>query len=305
MTSMTAQYKKSWLVSTRIARDLLSCQVGDRLPTIQEFTQRLKSSRGIVQNALKLMQEQGAIQLDIKGKSGSFLTQMDRAKLFELADLHYITGSMAAPLAINFAGLATGICSAMDSCPTNFNFSFMHSSENRAKALSRMVYDFVVVSLHSAKQLEQKYPDLQMALVLAGSIYSSPLVLVSSRPEATELTDGSTIAADPHSNDQYTITQALCQGKDVRIVHAPYISTSALLAAGEVDFVVRRRTELPEGAPYIPLPIPQKEDMTLPVLLVNRHNYGIDRILRQYLAPSHIAETQAQVMAGRREPEFY
>ena len=108
-----AKYKKSWLVHACIARELVNCSVGERLPTIQEFTERLHSSRGIVQNALDELQDKGGISLEKRGKMGTFITALERETLFRLGGLEFITGTMPPPMTGDLTSLASGICGAM------------------------------------------------------------------------------------------------------------------------------------------------------------------------------------------------
>lgn len=301
----TSHLKKSWVISTMIARELLLCQNGDRLPAIQEYADRFTSSRGIVQNALARLQECGAVLLEKRGKRGTFLQHNNRAALLEAAGLLYITGSMAPPVNISVASLATGICLSFGGGPPSFNFAFMHSSENRAKALSRMVCQFVVVSRHSAEVLVRKYPDLAVALTLDGSAYESPLCLWSNRADVSEIKDGDSIAVDPNSNDQYEVTMRLCAGKQVRIQQEPYLSTRLSLINRKVDFVVLRQNEGLADCFALPIGQQQTVDMTVPAVLVNRNDYCMDCIVREFLDLSKIARVQGEVLNRRRLPEFY
>lgn len=301
------QYKKSWVISTIVARDMIGMTVGERLPTIAEYAQRLDSSRGVVQSALAMMESAGAIRLEKRGKSGTFLIESDLAKLFDLADMQYITASMPPPLNSSLAALATGVCVSMDNCPATFNFGFMHSSENRSKALVRQVYDFVIVSHYSAKKLVKLYPELSIALVMKKAYYSPKFYLYSNRMGVRHISDGDRIAADPNSNDQYDLTLAVCEGKKVEIVHEPYLSTRIVFENGSVDFVVQRSKDgLADRVIFEQIEIPeQTEDMMVAAVLVNKNNYGMDSIARRYLDDDTIAFTQEEVDAGRMRYSFY
>lgn len=302
-----AQYKKSWVITTQIAREILCHQPGDRLPAVQDYSLWYESSRGIVQNALKKLQDSGAVVLEKRGKIGSFLTSMDERLLFDLADLRYITGSMPPPLNRHYSSLASAVCTAITTCPCTFNFAFMHSAENRVAALQRMVYDFAIVSLHSAKRLVELYPEMEIGLVLDDCLYSPPFALLSNTPGATAITDGCTIAVDPKSTDQYHITMDLCRDKRVHIIHAPYIKCGALFAAGQVDFMVYREGEHTRSVPpqLTPIVSSQNREMTTPAVLINRGNYALGRILSKYLSVSDLRIYQQEVLAGVRDADFY
>jgi len=85
-------YKKSWLTHTRIARLMLETKLNSRIPTIREYAIIFDCASGVIQNALKGLEQAGAIELDKRGKNGTFLVRKDEEKLFDNAGLHFITG---------------------------------------------------------------------------------------------------------------------------------------------------------------------------------------------------------------------
>lgn len=305
-TASSSPYKKSWLISTMIAREMIGLSEGDRLPTIAEYAQSFDSSRGIVQNALAMLQQQGAIGLEKRGKVGTFVTRLNLPLLFELANLQYITASMAPPLNPYFSSLATGVCASIAECPATFNFGFMHSSESRAKALVRHVYDFIIVSQHSAQVLVQRYPELEIAFALKKSIYSPRFILCSNRKGVRQISDGDRIVADKYSNDQYEITLRLCKGKHITIIQEPYLNAHNIYDQGKADFIVQREDEYKKKDTEEWIAIEDQDlDMTFPAVVINKDSYGMEAILRRYLVDDVIAHVQAEVRAGRQQVSFY
>jgi hypothetical protein len=304
---LSHKYKKSWLINTYIARDLIGFSAGDRLPTIHEFTQKHDSSRGIVQKALEGLQKSGAIVLEKRGKMGTYISGVNQEILFQMGGLEYITATMPPALTGDLAGLATGICDVMGECPAPFNFAFIHGADKRGAALSRMVYDFAVTSQAAAARLTAAYPDLDTVMTLDGCVYSPPFVLCSKRPGVWDISDGDTIAADPSSVDQYTLTKQFCKGKKVRLIECPYITCRALFIAREIDFVVyRNESWIREyNVPAIPLEYEGESSYLLPAVLINKHNYNIGNILKMFLRPPLIAESQTAVLEHRKEMQIY
>jgi hypothetical protein len=301
------KYKKSYLINTQIARDLTGFSVGDRLPTFQEFTEKHASSRGIVQKALEGLQASGAIGLEKRGKMGSYIGVIDRKLLFRLGGLESVTATMPSPVTREFAGLATGICDAMQRCPAPFNFAFIHSAGIRGAALSRMTYDFAVTSHSAAVKLALQDPDLEMIMLLEGSIYAPPFVLYGARPGVRSVFSGAVFGVDPNSPDQFFLTQRLCRGKKARILERPYITCRALFLAREIDFLVFRDGALPSDSRFekIPLPPGKIREFSTPAILINKKNYHIGDILKSLLIHPVIAEGQAAVLEGRREVQYY
>jgi hypothetical protein len=301
------KYKKSWLINTQVARDLIGCSTGGRLPTIQEFTQKYGSSRGIVQKALESVQKSGAIALEKRGKMGTYIGSADQKALFRLGELEYITATMPPAVTGDLAGLATGICDAMEECPVPFNFAFIHGADKRGAALSRMIYDFAVTSHAAARRIIPRYPDLEILMSLDKCVYSPPFVLCCRRPGGQTIGDGDTVAADSSSTDQYLLTKRLCRGKKVRIIEKPYITCRALFISGEIDFLVYRNESWIQEYHVATIPVENggKAEYIVPVVLINRQNYNIGNILRTFLRPALIACSQTAVKERRKEMQIY
>ncbi len=316
-------YKKDWLVRTRIARGMLGAELDARIPTIREYTETFDCSRGIVQNAIDSLEQAGAIALDKRGKNGTYLTAKDEKKLFENAALHFITGSMPAPLSIHHAGLATGICQAMNKCSVPFTFAFVQGSKNRAEALLREIYDFVVVTESAAEEYTARHPELERAFLLEGCEYSRPYTLYINKPGLLEIQDGMSIAADPTSTDQWELTRLACAGKDVRVIEMPYISCNFAFLSGSADCVVmqgelhspqpnlsnlffggERRVSISDVS-VIPIEGEKADKFRQPVILVNKKNFGIGGILEHYLSGSLVARIQKLVVEFKMAPQFY
>ena len=60
-----------------LSRELLKYAIGDRIPTITEFSRKMSLARGTVQNALKNLTDAKAIVVKPKGHLGSYLSGKD------------------------------------------------------------------------------------------------------------------------------------------------------------------------------------------------------------------------------------
>ena len=65
-------YKKSGLMRMNIARDFYLMDPGGRIPTILEYTEQFSVSRGIVQNAIRQLEEDGCIAIEKRGSRARF-----------------------------------------------------------------------------------------------------------------------------------------------------------------------------------------------------------------------------------------
>jgi hypothetical protein len=291
----------------KIARDLIGFSAGDRMPTIQQFTGKHASSRGIVQKALEELQHNGALALEKRGKMGTYITSIDQKTLFRQGGLEYITATMPPAVTENIAGLATGICDVMEACPVPFYFAFIHGSDKRVAALARTVYDFAITSQAAANRFTAQYPELETMMLLNGCVYSPPFVLCSKYPGARSIPNGAVIAVDPSSSDQYFLTMRLCKGKKIRILERSYVTCRALFIAGEIDFLVYRNENWIQTykISVTPLEYSRELEYILPAILINKQNYNIGNILKSFLSPSLIAESQTAVLEHRKEMQIY
>ena len=304
-------YKKTGLATINIARDFYTMQAGDRVPTIAEYTQRFEVSRGIVQKAIATLEEDACIQTQKNGVKGTFVTGIDYEKLYPYTNWGSLTGTMPVPMTISFSSLTTAICEEMEKSPFPFSFAYVTGSEKRLAALKEMIYDFIIVSKSSAERYLSENDFLERAIELTGCVYSEPYVLYFLDDQKTEIEDGMRMAVDCNSIDQYTISQKLCEGKDVAFVQTPYASFSELLVKKNVDcFIYRRDGWYNNFQPdlnqrVVELPGYPLEEVTTPVILVNRENYGFKKLLCQYITVEKTHEIQEKVISGECAFKFF
>jgi len=136
MAANLNMYKKTALTLMRMARDLVLTDVGERIPTIAEYTEIFDVSRGIVQNVLEALTEDGSITIEKRGVLGTFLTAKDNKRLYGHTGWGSIVGSMPIPLTPHFTSLATGVCEVLTSAPVEFSFAYMSGSVKRVEALT-------------------------------------------------------------------------------------------------------------------------------------------------------------------------
>ncbi|MDR2752278.1 MAG: GntR family transcriptional regulator [Clostridiales bacterium] len=301
----SAQFKKTWYVKTAVSRILIGCKENDRIPTLEELVEFTSSSRGLVQNALKSLQEEGAVTLAKRGKMGTFVSKVDAKALFTLGDLSFITGSMPTPLTQILAGLATGICKMMNECPVPFNFAFVQASGNRVDALMRRIYDFVVVSERAALMHMNDHPCLEIAAILEESLYAKQYKLCTVDPTIREVRDGMRLAADPKSIDQYQLTLEMCEGKDVKIIPCSFTTSHAMFKSGEVDATIFNDDEWAAQPGVFTWPLPGQDSPLKPCILIHEDNLAMGDILRRFLKDSVIAQCQKDVVQGRMPAQYF
>lgn len=319
-------FLKNRFVVMRLARDLLSTDLDQRLKTVEEYTEELHVSRGTVQKALQLLTDNKCISTYFRGHLGNYLITKDEEKLWEYSGFGALSGAMPIPLGEFAQGIATGVCDCMKAADIPFNCVFIQGGRTRLKGLGESKYDFIIASYFTARIVKEGYPDLEEIMALPGSIYGGQYLLFFADTNQPEIKDGMRIAVDPSSIDQLTLTQLLCKDKkDIQYVETTYFDTHYCVKDGRADVTVSRtdtlasfyadkQNHLNEAERNLhakPLPILEgytRKEMELfntAVVLASRENYGIANLLRKVLRPNVISLAQKQIINGARIPSYY
>lgn len=306
-------YKKSALTLMHMSRDLFLTDIGERIPTINEYTETFGVSRGIVQNTLEILTEDGSITMEKRGVLGTFLTAKDDTQLYRHTGWGSITGSMPIPLTPHFTSLATAVCEVLSEAPVEFSFAYMSGSVKRVDALLNGVYDFMILSKSAALAHMAEHPNLILCAELTDSLYCQEYMLYFMDPSKDSIEDGMRIGVDPVCLDQKVLTEKLCVGKDVQIVEFPFIGFEDIVRSGRIDCTIFRGVGWNTNAEALGLgavPLPkikgfEIENTNTPVVLVREENYGIGRLMKKYLHIPEIHQIQQEVLDGRRTMKFY
>lgn len=311
-------YKKSGLMRMNIARDFYLMDPGGRIPTILEYTEQFSVSRGIVQNAIRQLEEDGCIAIEKKGVKGTFLREKDDRKLYACTGWGSVTGTMPLPLNINLISLATALGEQLEQADFPFSFAYITGSERRLGALEHMMYDFIVVTRATALDYLNACGFVRECITLKDCSYASDFVLYFLDPSKHEIEDGMRVAVDMKCRDQWELTRLLCRDKQVEYVSFPYISFENLVRKKAADCVVYRLLDIGKTDRGTPLreeelhaePIRAAgafpdEDARIPVVLVHRDNYGMDRLLQRYIDPVHSGIIQQAVCSGEKSYKLY
>lgn len=303
-------YKKTGILTHYLARKFLASEIGDKCPTIAYCTETFHVSRGTVQDAMAFLESSGCITTEKMRKRGTILTGIDKKKLYQMSGIDTLTGTMPLPLTPDLQGLASGICISMEASPIPFAFTFVQGSSKRIKLLKNMTYDFTIVSQSTANRFLPSDPDLEIIMTLPDSIYSKKYKLYIRKDKSTCLRDGLTFASDPLCSDQTTLLQAMTNGFDVHHIDAPYSTQRALLLDNGCDgILLREHPELESSPLCTSIPVPEilynNTDFTIPVLLGNKNNWGINYLLQHFLDPEKISSVQSMVLNNEMRPRFY
>ncbi|MGI6004035.1 MAG: YhfZ family protein [Christensenellales bacterium] len=300
-------YKKLNLITTYLAREFYSLPVPARINTIVAYCEKFDVSRGVIQDALALLQSGGCIKLRARGMKGTYLSEKDPKKLYEYTLWNVITGTMPVPLIIPHQAMATAVCTVMGDSPVPFSFAFVTGAKRRMEMLRNQLYDFSIMSALSAAYFVEKHPELMVAMNLAPCIYAtSPYYLLIRGRGQTQLQDGMRVLYDPYCYDQTYLTRRLIQGRKIEMVVEPYVGQQEKFLSGSADALVFRKELWAEDADDISVvDIGEQPGSNVPVMLVNRNNYCIEQLLAQLFVPSVMAQIQRSVMEDPSKVRFY
>ncbi|MEG0778676.1 MAG: YhfZ family protein [Oscillospiraceae bacterium] len=296
-------------VTCNLSRDIMALDIGDRLPTIIEYTEKFSVSRGIVQNSISLLETEGCISLNRSGKLGTLLTGIDHQKLYRHTLWDPLVGAMPIPHNDIFRSLASAIYEDSRALPLPSSLAYVSGAQNRWSMLSKEFFDYIVTSVATARQILAEDEGVELLFKLPGCQYEDPYCLIFMDNKANEIRDGMRVGVDPDAIDQMQITKALCAGKSIEFVNMPIESTIEILHNRSVDFIIIRNEKwLKTNTDLITYPIPATDypvdDTTVPAILVNRKNYGIKNLLTKFLSPDIIAAAQVHALSIHSNYKF-
>lgn len=301
-------YSRNGLAVIELAKELILCKEGEKIPTIADLTDRLQISRGTIQSAFRTLEDEGTIELSNRGHMGSYLQKKDLRTLLELTGYNYIVGAMPLPYSKTYEGLATALISQLNGIGViTASLSYMRGALNRIQMLLNRRYEYVVMSAFAANLYQNKFPDrISVICSLGKNSYCSSHVCVFRDPNETEIRDGMRVGIDPDSIDQIEMTQHICGGKKVHYKKMEYSRFVEHILKGNLDAVIWNVDELIEkypGMKYIPVQMENDADTTA-VIAANSDDPVIHSILSETLDSDEINRIRQEVVSGVRIPSY-
>jgi len=304
-------YNKYGFVIIKMARDIFNMEVGDRLSSIAEYAEVFSSGRGTVQEALKFLQENHSISLEKQGPKGSFLTEINRTKLWEFTDWGTLMGAVPVPSGQFLQALITAINLSLNNAHVQFNLVYLIAAKNRLNGLANNRFSFVLTTRLAMNVSKGQYENLEIAMELPGCSYSVPFALLHHMERFEGIKDGMRIAVNIRSSEQEFLSEQLCQGKKVKRLEMTHQESSRAFLNREVDLLVIRPELFPYKAENMNFKIQSldflgyDEDSTTPVLVTNQRNYGIKRLLQTHLNTKEVWKIYKMVLDKKIEATFY
>lgn len=297
--------KKTGMVANDIARDFFLLDIGSKIATIDEYTNRFSTSRGLVQNAISLLESSNCVQLKKAGKLGTTLVAKDMALLAQYADWESIHASMPLPSNNYLRSLASAVCHEMRKAQLPFNFAYMTGSDNRINRLRKGIVDFIIVSKTTADLYLDKYDDIEEVFTADTCSYSQSYNIYFGNRAESKIRNNMRIAVDRSCADVVMFTDIECQGLNVHYIDIPYTRVAQALIEGVVDCAIYRAEEFMSGDKFAKVPLRNASDNNpYPTVLANVNNYRMADYLRKYLNIKQLGDMQKKYITNQI-PQFY
>lgn len=303
-------FSKNGHAAQQIARDLLLTEVGERIPTIQEYSRLLGFGSGTVQQAVNSLVDSEAVSLRRRGHQGTFLVAKDVVKLWAFAGLAMCVGSMPLPNSREFQGLASGLRREFERLQIPFGIVYCHGGDMRLDFLLNKRVDFIIVSRNFASRIVAENDELVALLDFGeGSYYAADSVVVVSRGDIKDIKSIRRVGIDTSSPDHRELSRA--EFRDVEWVEVTYIDIPEAILEGEIDGAVWHRTALPVpldqlGLKVHPLSgrdtIELSEQMSSAVVVSRMDSYA--RAVFPLLDVDKILQVQRQVIERALQPIY-
>ena len=290
-----------------LSRELLKYAIGDRIPTITEFSKKMSLARGTVQNALKNLIGAKAIVVKPKGHLGSYLSDKNTATLMEYAGIGSLVGTMPLPYSKRYEGLASGIIiSAEKQKIAEVNLAYMRGSKNRMSMVVNGRYDFAIVSRFAAREYIEHNGLLEIIMGFGPLSYLNRHVLMLHDEKKDRVEDGMKVGIDDTSFDQKELTKIACGNRRVKYVPIEYTRTIEAIRNGEVDAMVMNIDEVLDKNVDIHYVAIEGYDIdnTEAVVLISKGREEIGFLLKEILDVDAVLQVQKEVMEGKLVPRY-
>lgn len=196
-------------------------QPGSRVPTVSEYTEESRFSRGTIQNALQFLKDKQAIVLESKGHLGSYILEINYQILWACTELGTLTGAMPLPYSKLYEGLATGIYAAAERYGGQHEYCLCQRGKH-ALIYCCEDFDYVITSEFAAQAAKKEGLPIKKCLTFGRGTYLSEHVILFAEAGKTAIESGMKVGVDQTSIDMQYLTQQLCAQQQVEFVHMPY-----------------------------------------------------------------------------------
>lgn len=274
-----------------IARDIFVLKIGEKIPTVQEYSTEFNMSVGTIQKAFEILVREEVFEIENKGLYGKFLLNKDIKKILRFAEINELLAVMPLPKTKRYEGIATAIKSQFQKKGIKLHFAYMQGSIIRLNMVQDNIYDFAIVSKLAYKNNSNK--SLKKILELGPKSYVSKHVLIYKN-------EIKKIGIDENSEDQYFLTKKIIENKNYELVDINSDSVLNLINNKVIDGAVCSYDEIEENNissfNFKNLDIIEKDYANEAVIVCNENNKLISILLKEIIDLEELLEIQNKVI---------
>ena len=298
--------QKHGLMIITLSRYFLEKEIGDRICTIKEMSEKYNMARGTIQNALKILQENNFITLEARGHLGTFIRSMNFSKLLDSSGIGNVICVMPLPYTKKYEGIATGLYNEINKV-ISFNLAFMRGSENRMKFLYEGRYDLAIVSKLTAIHHIKNGANINIIASLGKDTYVSGHDLIV-KNDFKELFDGMRVGIDTSSFDQSYLTKLYFKDKNVEFININYSNITEHLKSNYIDAAIFSVDEILTKEDMLKIIKLDCYDPNMldreTVLIANKENKSIKNLISRFLDINKVLEIQKKVVSKEITPNY-
>jgi hypothetical protein len=292
-------------VTLGLARLLLKCNKGEKLPRMMDIARTLKSGNGTTQEAFNTLVRLRAIEVESRGSQGSHLVAVDYTLLWRYAGNEWIIGSMPLPYTLRYEGLSSALYTQLEQSGLPFNMTFQRGSLSRGEMVRQGHYHYAVMSRLAAEAFIQQNPEVCVVVTLPAQSYVSEHVLISRVPRE----EIRRVGVDFSSLDEVLLTQEEAglqhNWQTVPVTRAQVLD---LLLENEFDAIIWNR----EGLLTIPADIlvfplqgaEHKRYAATSAAIIALCDAPVRNVLLSIFHPQTITTLQQEVIQKQRLPRY-
>jgi hypothetical protein len=237
MAGRSASITASPRVKAALAQLLLSREVGQRIPTVQELQSIVRSGAGTVVKALRSLESDGAVGLEARGHQGTVVIARQVGKLWHAGELGNLHLAMPPPGPVEQLGLVRGFQEALDKIGVSVMVDFIGGARKR---LEEVYHERAHTAITSSGAFGHHCDDLPglSGLDLGESTYYGEGSLVVIERAGDQLTGRVRVGIDHGSHDHERLTEQEFAEWNATYVECPFVRAPEWVLAGRIDTAV-------------------------------------------------------------------
>ncbi len=300
-------YTKEGLTIKKLINDLIEKNVGDKIKSISDYYQDFGVSRGTVQNSFSYLKDVGAIEVNPRGRLGTFISCIDKKKMFEIYGDNKFIGVMPLPYSSIYEGLATAIFIESQKKDIDLQMAFMRGAESRIEMLLKGNYDFVIMSKLSGDYYLEKNKELKSVTSFGPGTYVKKHIIILNK-RYNEIEDGMKFGVDNSSRDMVILTKHECRNKKVQFINLPYMQLLSKVISGEIDGAVINADNIKAAVDNVTIKEIDiqffNENDTEAVVIAKNDNKIIFELFKNFVDNDSIIKIQDDVINGEMLPIY-